>query len=326
MVKAICFHEFGGPEVLKWEDIEVGDPGPGQLRLRHTSIGLNLLDARVREGLYPVLPDLPAVSGAEAAGVIEAVGDGVEGFTVGQRVGYASGFAGAYAESRLIDANVVVALPDAISDEDAAASLLKGMTAEYLVNRCYPVNVGEFALVHAAAGGVGLFLCQWLKHLGVTVIGTTTSEEKKDLILANGAAHAVNSRTENYTELAREVSGGDGVHVVYDSVGPDVWQASLDALRPLGYYVNYGNASGQLAPIDSVDLQMHGSVFFTKASMRYYHLTRQEVDNAAAALFEVMASGAVKPAIGQRYALADAAQAQIDVTERRTTGSTVLTP
>ena len=326
MVKAICFHEFGGPEVLKWEDIEVGDPGPGQLRLRHTSIGLNFLDARVREGLYPVLPDLPAVSGAEAAGVIEAVGDGVEGFTVGQRVGYASGFAGAYAESRLIDANVVVALPDAISDEDAAASLLKGMTAEYLVNRCYPVNVGEFALVHAAAGGVGLFLCQWLKHLGVTVIGTTTSEEKKDLILANGAAHAVNSRTENYTELAREVSGGDGVHVVYDSVGPDVWQASLDALRPLGYYVNYGNASGQLAPIDSVDLQMHGSVFFTKASMRYYHLTRQEVDNAAAALFEVMASGAVKPAIGQRYALADAAQAQIDVTERRTTGSTVLTP
>ena len=325
MVKAICFHEFGGPEVLKWEDIEVGDPELGQLRLRHTAIGFNFLDALVREGKYPVLPELPAVPGAEAAGVVEAVGDGVDGFTVGQRVGYASGFSGAYAESRLIDANVVVAIPDAISDEDAAASLLKGMTAEYLINRCYPVNVGEFALVHAAAGGVGLFLCQWLKRLGVTVIGTTTSEEKKDLILANGTAHAVNSRTENITEVAREVSGGEGVHVVYDSVGPDVWQASLDSLRPRGYYVNYGNASGPLAPIDAIDLQMHGSVFFTKASMRYYHLTRQEVDNAAAALFEVMASGAVKSVIGQRYALTDAAQAQIDVMERRTTGSTVLT-
>lgn len=324
MVKAIRFHEFGGPEVLKWEDVDVGDPGPGEVRLRHTAIGFNFLDALVREGKYPVLPDLPAVPGAEAAGVIEAVGDGVDGFAVGQRVAYASGFSGAYTEARLIDAGAVVALPDAISDEDAAASLLKGMTAEYLVNRCYPVNVGEFALVHAAAGGVGLFLCQWLRNLGVTVIGTTSSEEKKELILANGASHAVNIRTENITEVAREVSGG-GVHVVYDSVGPDVWQASLDSLRPLGYYVNYGNASGMLAPIDAIELQMHGSVFFTKASMRYYHLTRQEVDNAAAALFDVMAKGAVKTVIGQRYALTDAAQAQIDVMERRTTGSTVLT-
>lgn len=324
MVKAIRFHEFGGPEVLKWEDVDVGDPGAGEVRLRHTAIGFNFLDALVREGKYPVLPDLPAVPGAEAAGVIEAVGDGVDGFAVGQRVAYASGFSGAYTEARLIDAGAVVALPDAISDEDAAASLLKGMTAEYLVNRCYPVNVGEFALVHAAAGGVGLFLCQWLRNLGVTVIGTTSSEEKKELILANGASHAVNIRTENITEVAREVSGG-GVHVVYDSVGPDVWQASLDSLRPLGYYVNYGNASGMLAPIDAIELQMHGSVFFTKASMRYYHLTRQEVDNAAAALFDVMAKGAVKTVIGQRYALTDAAQAQIDVMERRTTGSTVLT-
>ncbi len=219
----------------------------------------------------------------------------------------------------------MVAIPDAISDEDAAASLLKGMTAEYLINRCYPVNVGEVALVHAAAGGVGLYMCQWLKYLGVTVIGTTTSEDKKELILANGAAHAVNSRTEDITEVARAVTGGAGVHVVYDSVGPAVWQASIDALRPRGYYVNFGNASGPLAPIDAIELQMHGSLFFTKASMRYYHLTRQEVDNAAAALFDVIAAGAVKPVIGQRYALTDAAQAQIDVMERRTSGSTVLT-
>ncbi|NKB48746.1 MAG: zinc-binding dehydrogenase [Alphaproteobacteria bacterium] len=325
MVKAIRFHEFGGPEVLKFEDIDIGDPGPGEVRLRHTAIGFNFLDALVREGKYPVLPELPAVPGAEAAGVIEAVGEGVDGFEVGQRVAYASGFSGAYAEARLIDASVVVALPDAISDEDAAASLLKGMTVEYLVNRCYPVNVGEYALVHAAAGGVGLYMCQWLKSLGVTVIGTTTSEDKKDLILANGGAHAVNSRTENITELAREVTGGEGVHVVYDSVGPAVWSASIEALRPRGYYVNFGNASGVLEPIDAIELQMHGSLFFTKASMRYYHLTRQEVDNAAAALFDVMASGAVKPVIGQRYALTDAAQAQIDVMERRTSGSTVLT-
>jgi NADPH2:quinone reductase len=325
MDKAIRFHEFGGPEVLKWEDIEVGDPGPGQLRLRHTAIGFNFLDALVREGKYPVLPELPAVPGAEAVGVVEAVGDGVDGFTVGQRVGYASGFTGAYAEGRLIDANVAVAIPDAISDEDAAASLLKGMTAEYLVNRCYPVNVGEFALVHAAAGGVGLFLSQWLRYLGVTIIGTTTSEEKKELILTSGASYAVNSRTENINEVVREVTGGEGVHVVYDSVGPAVWQASLDALRPRGYYVNYGNASGPLAPIDAIEMQMHGSVFFTKASMRYYHLTRQEVNSAAAALFEVMVSGAVKSVIGQRYALTDAAHAQVDVMGRRTTGSTVLT-
>ncbi len=326
MVKAIRFHEFGGPEVLKYEDVEVGDPGPGEVRLRHTAIGFNFLDALVREGRYPVLPDLPAVPGAEAAGIIEAVGDGVDGFNVGQRVAYAANFSGAYSEARLLKASDAVALPDTISDEDAAASFLKGMTVEYLINRCYPVNVGEVALIHAAAGGVGLFMCQWLKNLGVTVIGTTTSEEKKDLILANGAAYAVNSRTENITDVAREVTGGEGVHVVYDSVGPDVWQASIDSLRPRGYYVNFGNASGPLAPIDSVELQMHGSLFFTKASMRYYHLTRGDLDNAAAALFEVMARGAVKTVIGQRYALADAAQAQIDVMERRTTGSTVISP
>ena len=325
MVKAIRFHEFGGPEVLKWEDIDIGDPGPSELRVRHSVIGFNFLDAHVREGKYPVLPELPAVPGAEAAGVVEAIGDGVEGFSVGQRVGYAAGFSGAYSEARLLEAKHAVALPDAISDEDAAAGLLKGMTVEYLINRCYPVNVGEFALVHAAAGGVGLYMCQWLKSLGVTVIGTTTSDEKKELILANGAAVAVNSRSEDITEIAREVSGGEGVHVVYDSVGPDVWSASIDALRPRGYYVNFGNASGVLKPIDAIELQMHGSLFFTKASMRYYHLTRQEVENAAASLFEVMASGAVKSVIGQRYALADAAQAQIDIVERRTTGSTVLT-
>ncbi len=326
MVKAIRFHEFGGPEVLKYEDVEVGDPGPEEIRLRHTVIGFNFLDALVREGKYPVLPELPAIPGGEAVGVVEAVGGNVADIAVGQRVAYAAIFPGAYSEARLLKARDAVALPDTISDEDAAASFLKGMTVEYLVNRCYPVSAGETALVHAAAGGVGQYMCQWLNHLGVTVIGTTTSEAKKELILANGAAHAVNSRTENIAEIAREVTGGDGVHVVYDSIGPDVWSASIDSLRPRGYYVNFGNASGPLAPIDAVELQMHGSLFFTKASMRYYQLTRQELDDAAAALFDVMASGAVKAVIGQRYDLANAAQAQIDVMERRTTGSTILVP
>lgn len=324
MVKAMRIHEFGGPEVLTWEDIEVGDPGPGQLRLRHTVTGFNFLDIAVRRGVYPVLPDLPLVLGTEAAAVVEAVGEGVDNLAVGQRVAYASTYPGSYAETRLIDAANVVALPDSIADDAAAASLLKGMTAEYLINRCYPVNVGEVALVHAAAGGVGLFLCQWLKHLGVTVIAAVGSDEKKEIVLANGAAHAVNSRTEDFAALSREVTGGAGVHVVYDAVGPDVYAASVDSLRPRGYYVNYGNASGPLPPIDAVELNVKGSLFFTKASMRFYQQTRQELDNSSAALFDVMASGAVTPVIGQRYALADAAQAHIDVAERRTTGSTVF--
>lgn len=325
MVKAMRIHEFGGPEVLTWEDIGVGDPGPGQLRLRHTVTGFNFLDISVRKGIYPVLPDLPSVLGTEAAGVVEAVGEGVDNLAVGQRVAYASTYPGAYAEARLIDAANVVALPDSIADDTAAASLLKGMTAEYLINRCYPVNAGEVALVHAAAGGVGLFLCQWLKHLGVTVIAAVGSDDKKATVLVNGAVHAVNSRAENFTELAREVTGGGGVHVVYDSVGPDVYAGSVDSLRPRGYYVNFGNSSGPLPPIDAVELNVKGSLFFTKASMRFYQQTRQELDNSSAALFDVLASGAVTPVIGQRYALADAAQAHIDVAARRTTGSTVLT-
>ena len=325
MVKAIRIHEFGEVDVLKWEDIDVGDPGSGQLRLRHTVIGFNFLDIMVRKGLYPVLPELPSVLGTEAAAVIEAVGDGVDGFSVGQRVVYASTFPGAYAEARLIDAAQVVALPDNVSDEDAAASLLKGMTAEYLIHRTHPAKSGDVALVHAAAGGVGLFLCQWLAAKGVTVIGTVGSDAKKETILANGAKHAVNYKTENFTEVAREVTDGVGVDVVYDSVGKDHWQGSIDSLRPRGYMVNFGNASGPLPPIDSVELNVKGSLFFTKASMRFYQLTRQELDDSAATLFAAIAAGEIKPVIGQTYALENAAQAQIDVWDGKTTGSTVLT-
>jgi NADPH:quinone reductase len=326
MVKAIRFYEFGGPEVLKLEDVDIGDPGPGEIRLSHTAIGFNYLDARVREGKYPVLPELPAIPGVEGVGVIEAVGANVEGFEIGQRVVYAGAGQGGYAEARLLDAGKVVLLPDNVSDEDAAAGFLKGMTVEYLTQRCFPVQAGQTALVHAAAGGVGVLMCQWLKHLGVSVIGTTTSEEKKEIILANGADYAVNSRKEDVAVVAREATGGKGVHVVYDSVGPAVWAASIKSLRPRGYYVNFGNASGPLAPIDAGELQMAGSLFFTKASMRYYQLTRAELDHAAATLFEALAKGVVKPVIGQTYPLAEAAQAQIDVVAGRTTGSTILIP
>ena len=325
MVKAICIHEFGDTDVLKWEDIEVGDPGPGQLRLRHTVIGFNFLDIAVRRGIYPVLPELPSVLGTEAAGVVEAVGAGVTGFSVGQRVAYAATLPGAYAEQRLIDASQVVALPDSVSDEDAAASMLKGMTVEYLIHRCFPVQSGQTALVHAAAGGVGLFMCQWLAAKGVNVIGTVGSDAKKDTILVLGAKHAVNYKTENFTEVAREVTGGTGVDVVYDSVGKDHYQGSIDALRPRGYMVNFGNSSGPLPPIDSVELNVKGSLFFTKASMRFYQLTRQELDDSAATLFAAIAAGDVKPVIGQRYKLEDAAQAHADVAAGKTTGSTVFT-
>ena len=326
MIKAIRFHEFGGPEVLKYEEVDVGDPGLDEVRVRHTAIGFNFLDALVREGKYPVLPELPAIPGGEAAGFVEAVGNNVKDVTIGQRITYAATIPGAYAEARILEARHVVALPDTISDEEAAAGFLKGMTVEYLINRCYQVSAGQTALVHAAAGGVGQIMCQWLKHLGVIVIGTTTADEKKELILSNGAAYAVNSRTESIKDVARDVTGGEGVNVVYDSVGPDVWLASINSLCPRGYYVNFGNSSGPLPLIDAVELNVKGSLFFTKASMRFYQLTRQELELSAAALFEVMAKGAVRPVIGQRYDLAAAAQAQIDLVERRTTGSTILVP
>ena len=325
MVKAIRIHEFGDLDVLKWEDIEVGEPGPGQLRLRHTVIGFNFLDIAVRRGVYPVLPELPSVLGTEGAGVVEAVGEGVSSFSIGQRVAYAATLPGAYAEQRLIDASQVVALPDSVSDEDAAASMLKGMTVEYLIHRCYPVQSGQTALVHAAAGGVGLFMCQWLAAKGVHVIGTVGSDAKKETILGLGAKYAVNYKTENFTEITRKVTGGTGVDVVYDSVGKDHYQGSIDALRPRGYMVNFGNSSGPLPPIDSVELNVKGSLFFTKASMRFYQLTRQELDDSAATLFAAIAAGDVKPVIGQRYKLEDAAQAHADVAAGKTTGSTVFT-
>lgn len=325
MVKAIRMHSFGGPEVLKWEDVEVGAPGPGQIRVRHTAVGFNFLDVLTREGKYPVLPPLPAVPGLEAAGVVEAVGAGVTGFAVGDRIAYAGGAHGACAEARVMPTDQVVKVPAGVTDEQAAAVLLKGMTVEYLIHRTYAAKAGEYALVHAAAGGVGLLLCQWLAHNGVVVIATAGSAAKGDEAKANGARHALNYREAGWGKKVRELTGGAGLHVVYDSVGPDVWQESIDALRPRGCYVNYGNASGPLKPIDAGELNIKGSLFFTKASMRFYNGTRPELEASAAATFDMVARGKLKPHIGQRFALKDVAKAQIAVAGRTTTGATVFT-
>lgn len=326
MVKAIRFHEFGGPEVLRFEEVKLGKPGPKEIVVTQTAIGVNFLDSLVREGKYPVLPELPAIPGSEGVGIIEEIGKDVENLSVGQRVAYATTIPGAYVETRLLDSNDAIAVPDNLSDEHVAASLLKGMTAEYLLKRCYKVSAGQVALVHAAAGGVGQILCQWLKHLGVTVIGTTTSEEKLDSIILNGADFAANTKKENLKDVIQNATKGNGVDVVYDSVGPDVWEESLASLRPRGFYVNYGNSSGPLLPINPVDLNVNGSLFFTKTSMRFYQLNRKELETSANDLFDVMASGAVKPLIGHRYDLRDAAIAQKAITDKRTTGSTILIP
>ncbi|MBM3559083.1 MAG: quinone oxidoreductase [Alphaproteobacteria bacterium] len=325
MVKAIRMHSFGGPKVLKWEGVEVGEPGPGQIRLRHTAVDFNFLNVLTREGKYPVLPQLPAVPGLEAAGVIEAVGPGVAGFKVGDRVAYAGGAHGACAEARVMATDQVVQVPADVTDEQAAAVLLKGMTVEYLIHRTYPAKAGEYALVHAAAGGVGLLLCQWLATKGAVVIAATSSAAKNDEARANGATHAVNYREAGWGKTVRAMTGGAGLHVVYDSVGPDVWQESIDALRLRGYYVNYGNASGPLKPIDAGELNVKGSLFFTKASMRFYNGTRPELEASAAATFDMVAKGRPKPHIGQRFALKDVAKAQVAVAGRTTTGATVFT-
>lgn len=325
MTHAIRIHQTGGPEALVWEAVDVGDPGPGEVRLRQTAIGLNFIDAYHRSGLYP-LPALPAVIGMEAAGVVEAVGDGVEGLEPGDRVAYATLPVGAYAEARLIPATRVVPLPDSISDQTAAAMMLKGLTAQYLLRRTYRVKAGETILVHAAAGGVGLILCQWAKHLGVTVIGTVGSEEKAELARAHGCDHAIFYRTEDVATRVRELTDGDGVPVVYDSVGKATFEGSLDSLKPLGMMVSYGNASGPVDPINPGILAQKGSLFLTRPSLMTYTASDEDYHASAGELLDVVAGGQVKIEVNQTYALKDAAQAHIDLEARKTTGSTVLLP
>ena len=324
MTHAIRFHDTGGPEVLTWDAVTVGDPGPGEVRLRQTAVGLNYIDTYHRGGLYPVT--LPSGLGLEAAGTVVAVGDGVTDFAVGDRVAYGAGPLGAYAEERLMPADRVVPLPDGIDEKTAAAMMLQGMTVEYLFRRTYALRAGETILFHAAAGGVGLIACQWARHLGVTLIGTVGSPEKAELARAHGAAHVINYNTENFIERVKTITNGRGVPVVYDSVGHDTWEGSLDCLQPRGLMVSFGNASGPVPPVTLAQLAQKGSLYVTRPTLMTYVATTAELRDSAAALFDVVGSGAVKIAVNQTYGLRDAAQAHRDLEARKTTGSTVLLP
>jgi NADPH2:quinone reductase len=324
MSKAIRFHQTGGPEVLRLEEIEVGEPGEGQARVRHTAIGVNFIDTYHRTGLYP-LP-LPSGLGVEGAGVVEAVGKGVAHVRKGDRVGYAGGAPGGYAEVRVMAADRLVRLPDGVADRQAAGAMLKGLTVQYLSRRTYPVKAGETVLVHAAAGGVGLIACQWLKALGATVIGTVGSEEKAKLARAHGCDHAIVYTREDFAARVKEITKGAGVPVVYDAVGKSTFQGSLDCLRPRGLMVSFGNASGPVPPVDLLQLSQKGSLFITRPTLAHYTANREELEAGARELFEVIQSGKVKIEISASYPLAEAARAHRDLEARKTTGSVVLVP
>lgn len=324
MVHAIRIHEVGGPEKMKWEEVEVGAPGPGQIRLKNSAAGLNYIDTYHRTGLYK-LP-LPLTLGMEGAGVVTAVGDGVTDIKVGDRVAYASAPLGSYSEERLMQADRVVVLPEGISDQTAAAIMLKGMTTEYLVLRTYKVKPGDTVLFHAAAGGVGLLFGQWAKALGATVIGTVGSEDKAKLAKAHGYDHVINYRTENFVERVKEITKGAGVPVVYDGVGKDTWGGSLDCLSPFGLMVSFGNASGPVPPFEIATLAGKGSLYVTRPTLVTYTAKRTDLVNSAKALFDVVMSGKVKVEVPQTYALKDAARAHADLEARKTTGSTLLLP
>ena len=323
MTHAIRIHQTGGPDVLTWEEVEVGAPGPGELLIRHTAIGLNFLDTYFRSGLYPVDP-LPFIPGNEGAGVVEAIGEGVEGFAVGDRIAYA-GPIGAYAEKRTIAADRVVKTPDSVDDRTAAAIMLKGMTAQYLLRRTYNVRPGHTILFHAAAGGVGLIACQWAAYLGATVIGTVGSAEKAELAKANGCHHVINYREEDFVAAVDKLTDGQGVDVVYDSVGKDTYPGSLDCLRPLGTWVLFGQSSGPVPEINLGILAQKGSLFATRPTLFTYIARRADLEATAADLFQVIGDGHVKIQINQTFPLKEARAAHEALEGRKTTGATVLT-
>ncbi|MFO1034854.1 MAG: quinone oxidoreductase [Hyphomicrobiales bacterium] len=323
-MKAIRFEKTGGPDVLQWVDVNVPPPGPGEVRLVQKAVGLNYIDTYHRSGLYPVT--LPGGLGLEGAAVVEALGPGVKGLKEGDRVAYGTGPLGAYAEARNFPANRLVKLPKAISDETAAAMMLKGMTVRYLLRATYKVKRGETILLHAAAGGVGLILSQWAKALGVKVIGTVGSDEKKAVALAHGCTYVLNSSTENVVARVKEITGGKGVPVVYDGVGKATFMTSLDCLRPRGLMVSFGNASGPVKAFDLGLLSAKGSLFVTRPTLFSYTSNDADFAETAGDLVEIVKSGRVKIPVNQRYALADAAQAHRDLEARKTTGSTVLIP
>ena len=320
---AIRFHQTGGPEVLRWEEVTVGDPAPGEARVRHEAVGLNFIDTYHRGGLYP-LP-LPSGLGREGAGVVEAVGDGVTDIKPGDRVAYGSGPLGAYSEVRCMPADRLLKLPDSLSCRTGAAMMLQGLTAAYLLRHTFPVKRGDQILIHAAAGGVGLIACQWAKALGATVIGTVSTEAKAELARKNGCDHVILYSREDVAKRVREITG-EGVAVVFDGVGKDTFMGSLDGLRPRGTMITFGNASGAVPPFDPLLLAQKGSLFVTRPILDHYAGKRSDLLALGEELFGVVASGQVKIEINQTYALSDAAQAHRDLEARKTTGSTILVP
>jgi NADPH2:quinone reductase len=323
-IYAIRIHEHGGPEMMKWEMVEVGAPGPGEVRIRHTAVGLNYIDTYHRTGMYKI--PMPTVLGREGAGVIEAVGANVNDLKVGDRVAYASSPIGSYAEARLMPAERVVKVPDNVSDQQAASIMLKGMTAQYLLRRTFKVGPGVTILFHAAAGGVGQIVSQWARHLGATVIGTVGSTAKAAIATKAGCHHVINYSTEDFVARVAEITGGKKCDVVYDGVGKDTFLKSLDCVRPLGTVALFGNASGKVEPLDLNLLAAKGSLFVTRPTLDTFVAKREELVATANELFDVVGRGIVKIDINQTYPLKDAAQAHRDLEARKTTGSTVLIP
>jgi len=324
MPHAIRIHAHGGPEVLQWEFIAASVPGRGEVLVRQTAIGLNFIDVYERTGLYPGA--LPMTLGREGAGVVEAVGPRVRGVAVGDRVAYVSAQPGAYAQERVLPADRLVKIPDGVSDRLAAAAMLKGLTAQFLLRRTHRVRKGDAVVIHAAAGGVGLIAAQWARDLGALVIGVVGSDAKAEIARGHGCHHALVLGRDDLAARVRELTGGLGAHVVYDSVGKDTFVASLDSLRPLGMMVSYGNASGPVPPVAPLELARRGSLFLTRPTLFHYIARRADLDRAARELFEVIGRGAVRIEIGQTYPLQDVAQAHRDLEARRTVGSTVLLP
>jgi NADPH2:quinone reductase len=325
MAKAIRIYKTGGPEVMTWEDHDPGEPGPGEVLIRHEAVGLNFIDVYHRSGLYP-LPSLPATPGMEGAGIVEAVGENVAEVKPGDRIAYAGLPPGAYAELRVIPAHRLVKIPEAISTRQAAGMMLRGMTARYLLHGCYQVKKGDTILIQAAAGGVGLIASQWARHLGATVIGTVGSKEKAELAKAHGCHHTILYRERDFSEAVKEITNGRGVDVVYDSVGKTTFLKSLDCLRPMGMMVSFGQSSGSVPPFDLSILGAKGSLFLTRPSLMTYTAKREDLLAHARDLFDVVAKGAVKIEINQTYPLAEAVRAHGDVEARKTTGSTILIP
>ncbi len=325
MVKAVRIHKVGGPEVLSYEDVSVGAPAPGEVRIRNEAIGLNFLDVYFRTGLYPSPSGLPLIPGHEGAGVVLAVGRDVNSLKEGDRVAYTNPI-GAYAEERLIPADRLVKVPDAIPLKQAASMMLKGLTAHYLLRQTFPVKKGDTILFHAAAGGVGLIAGQWARHIGATVIGTAGSDEKVKLALGHGYDHVINYRTENFVERVKELTGGKGVDVVYDSVGKDTFDGSLDCLRPRGMIVCFGQSSGPVPPFDLGILSRKGSLYLTRPTLFVYIAARDALETGANELFDLVSKGVIRIPIGQTYALKDVATAHRDLESRKTTGTTVLIP